>query len=645
MFTRAEGVSGGNEDHTGRTPGHPGVSRQLRRRVERRLRARRARGPAPLAAEGLETRALLAAVVADYAVSGDWGSGFQGGITLQSQEAAAVENWTLSFDYDATISSIWDAKVVSRSGSTYTVQGAAWNNTLAPGAKISFGFIGAPPAGVGPVAPPANYTLNGEPLGEQAPAPLPVPEPAPLPVPLPTPQPAPAPAPAPAPVDPAVSFEVTSDWGSGFNGDVTVTNTQAAAVTDWTVSFDFDGEISSLWNGEIVSRSGSTYTVKNAPWNGSLAAGASASFGFTASPGGAAAVLRNVAVILGGVVAPVPAPAPTPEPPVTPAPEPAPTPAPAPSPTPAPEPAPPSDGLGRVFVVNPAAADIVGFDPAVDRLDFGDVSVHNLIVAKLASGEVAIVNPWAWTPEYQVIQGVEFADLTAENFGIVQNEHLRQDIGGVLSWELGVGPRDPGTVYVRSHEYGVSQVIDGFDPATNKLSLVYFGTRERLSVSDTAAGLLISVEPTGQSVLLSGVRKADLVPANLEFHHDQIIEDQLEVPFGFTAEQVTMVSRAALLTPQAPAGQVTDGHQTSPGSTQPHDPGHDHDNGDHPGHMDPADPMPMPMPAPTPAPAPQPEPTPQPVPTPTPDPAPADPGDPAALPIASHDKVLAAYFP
>ena len=645
MFTRAEGVSGGNEDHTGRTPGHPGVSRQLRRRVERRLRARRARGPAPLAAEGLETRALLAAVVADYAVSGDWGSGFQGGITLQSQEAAAVENWTLSFDYDATISSIWDAKVVSRSGSTYTVQGAAWNNTLAPGAKISFGFIGAPPAGVGPVAPPANYTLNGEPLGEQAPAPLPVPEPAPLPVPLPTPQPAPAPAPAPAPVDPAVSFEVTSDWGSGFNGDVTVTNTQAAAVTDWTVSFDFDGEISSLWNGEIVSRSGSTYTVKNAPWNGSLAAGASASFGFTASPGGAAAVLRNVAVILGGVVAPVPAPAPTPEPPVTPAPEPAPTPAPAPSPTPAPEPAPPSDGLGRVFVVNPAAADIVGFDPAVDRLDFGDVSVHNLIVAKLASGEVAIVNPWAWTPEYQVIQGVEFADLTAENFGIVQNEHLRQDIGGVLSWELGVGPRDPGTVYVRSHEYGVSQVIDGFDPATNKLSLVYFGTRERLSVSDTAAGLLISVEPTGQSVLLSGVRKADLVPANLEFHHDQIIEDQLEVPFGFTAEQVTMVSRAALLTPQAPAGQVTDGHQTSPGSTQPHDPGHDHDHGDHPGHMDPADPMPMPMPAPTPAPAPQPEPTPQPVPTPTPDPAPADPGDPAALPIASHDKVLAAYFP
>ncbi|MEX1077274.1 MAG: cellulose binding domain-containing protein, partial [Pirellulales bacterium] len=117
---------------------------------------------------------------------------------------------------------------------------------------------------------------------------------------------------------------MTSNWGSGFNGDVTVTSTQAAVVTDWTVSLDFSGEISSLWSGEIVSRIGSTYTVKNAPWNGSLAAGGSATFGFTASPGGATAALRNVTVILGGVVAPVPTPAPVPEPPVAPAPSPAP---------------------------------------------------------------------------------------------------------------------------------------------------------------------------------------------------------------------------------------------------------------------------------------------------------------------------------
>ncbi|MFM8984718.1 MAG: Calx-beta domain-containing protein [Planctomycetia bacterium] len=252
-------------------------------------------------------------------------------------------------------------------------------------------------------------------------------------------------------------------------------------------------------------------------------------------------------------------------------------------PVPPTPPAPPTPGP-RVFAVNPAAADIVGFNPAVDQLDFGTVSVHNLIVAKTAGGEVAIVNPWAWTPEEQVLRGIRFTDLTAGNFGIVQNEHLRQDIGGVLSWERGVGPRVPGTVYVRSHESGVREVVSNFDPATNKLSFLYFGTRERLSVTDTPQGLLIAVEPTGQSVLLEGVRKADLVPANVEFHHDQVVEDQLEVPFGFTVEQVTLASRADLLTPTAPAGQVTDGHQTSPGGgdaachcgTTPCSCGHDH---------------------------------------------------------------------
>ena len=86
--------------------------------------------------------------------------------------------------------------------------------------------------------------------------------------------------------------------------------------------------------------------------------------------------------------------------------------------------------------------------------------------------------------------------------------------------------------------------------------------------------------------MLVGVAKNDLLPGNLEFHHDQIVEDQLEVPFGYTVDQVTMVSRSALLTPEAPAGELTDGYQTSPGSIAPHD-GHDdmpmddHDGHDH----------------------------------------------------------------
>lgn len=237
------------------------------------------------------------------------------------------------------------------------------------------------------------------------------------------------------------------------------------------------------------------------------------------------------------------------------------------------------DGLqGNVFSVNPAGPDIVNFNATEDRLDFGDISVHNLIMGKLETGEIAIVNPWAWTPEYQVIQDRTFTDLSIENYGVVGNEHLRQDLGGVVSWELGVGPRESDTIYIRSHEYGVQEQVDGFDPATMKISFLYFGTRERLSVEDTAEGLLISVQPTNQTVLITGISKSDLVPANIEFHHDQIVEDQLEVHFGFTVDELTLVSREGLLTPAAPAGQTTDGYQTRPGSDNSHDHG-DHDHG------------------------------------------------------------------
>ncbi|HBB72896.1 MAG TPA: hypothetical protein DC048_00445, partial [Planctomycetaceae bacterium] len=130
----------------------------------------------------------------------------------------------------------------------------------------------------------------------------------------PSPAPTPAPAPAPVPADGAATFVVSSDWGSGFNGDVTVRNTTAGAVTGWRATFDFDGEITSLWNGAVTSRAGATHVVTNASWNGGLGAGGAATFGFTATPGATGATLRNLRVTFVGATAPAPSPVPTPTP-------------------------------------------------------------------------------------------------------------------------------------------------------------------------------------------------------------------------------------------------------------------------------------------------------------------------------------------
>ena len=133
---------------------------------------------------------------------------------------------------------------------------------------------------------------------------------------------------------------------------------------------------------------------------------------------------------------------------------------------------------GVTYQVNPAGSDITDFDPITDRLDFGEISVHGLILGSLPDGTAAIVNPWA--DQAQALQGLRWSDLSLDNLGVVGNEHLRQDIGAVLSWEQGIGLRQSDTIYIRSHQFGVQEVINDFDPQTQKLSFLYTGTRERL---------------------------------------------------------------------------------------------------------------------------------------------------------------------
>ena len=81
----------------------------------------------------------------------------------------------------------------------------------------------------------------------------------------------------------AATYATSNSWQGGFQGDVTVT-AGSSAVTGWTVTWTLASgqSISQVWNG-VLTTSGSTATVTNASWNGSLAANASTTFGFVGS--------------------------------------------------------------------------------------------------------------------------------------------------------------------------------------------------------------------------------------------------------------------------------------------------------------------------------------------------------------------------
>ena len=79
------------------------------------------------------------------------------------------------------------------------------------------------------------------------------------------------------------TYRTANSWPGGFQGEVTV-SAGGSPINGWTVRWTLAGGqiISQVWNGTL-STSGSAVTVRNAAYNGSLAANTSTTFGFIAS--------------------------------------------------------------------------------------------------------------------------------------------------------------------------------------------------------------------------------------------------------------------------------------------------------------------------------------------------------------------------
>ncbi|MDO3700885.1 cellulose binding domain-containing protein [Micromonospora sp. C28SCA-DRY-2] len=78
----------------------------------------------------------------------------------------------------------------------------------------------------------------------------------------------------------AVKYTPNS-WDNGFTADVQITNTGSSAINGWTLTYALPAgqQVTSAWNA-TVSQSGSTVTARNLSWNGSIAPGGTASFGY-----------------------------------------------------------------------------------------------------------------------------------------------------------------------------------------------------------------------------------------------------------------------------------------------------------------------------------------------------------------------------
>lgn len=180
-----------------------------------------------------------------FTLQGSWNSGYNASIRIDNHSAQPIEDWRFEMEYAGSISNIWNAVIESNADGKHIIKNVGWNQDIAAGSYVEFGLSGAEAFD----QYPSSYTmLTGIAANSSE--------------------------------DFTAVFEITNDWTQGFTGRITITNNTDAVIEDWVLEFDGENEISTLWDGEIVSHEGTHYIVKSADYNQNIPVGGSVSFNF-----------------------------------------------------------------------------------------------------------------------------------------------------------------------------------------------------------------------------------------------------------------------------------------------------------------------------------------------------------------------------
>ncbi len=93
----------------------------------------------------------------DFTLVKDWGSGYEGKISITNNTGGNIDSWSLEFDFPNPINNIWDAKIEENQDGNYVITHTDWNREIAAGETLTFGFTGDNSVTV----EPQNFDLDG----------------------------------------------------------------------------------------------------------------------------------------------------------------------------------------------------------------------------------------------------------------------------------------------------------------------------------------------------------------------------------------------------------------------------------------------------------------------------------------------------
>ncbi|MDO5521873.1 MAG: cellulose binding domain-containing protein [bacterium] len=210
-----------------------------------------------------EDNNVAATVTSNY--TSDWKTGSVGTLEVKNETGKDFEDgWTLEFDCEREITELWNATLVSSENGHYVISNPSWNKELKNGGTISIGVITGSTDKSGEIKNTFFTNIEAEEEIEDH-------------------------------SNTEYKFASNSDWGTGCNGTVSVTNTTGADYTDgWTIEFDYSRPITEVYGATLVSSNGTHYVVSNPSWNKELKEGKNVGFSFLAGEGKKSAQIYNV---------------------------------------------------------------------------------------------------------------------------------------------------------------------------------------------------------------------------------------------------------------------------------------------------------------------------------------------------------------
>ena len=163
-------------------------------------------------------------------------------IKFKNTGTETIHDWYFTFDFNYKIENPFNCRVIESKDNLYTIGNNDWNQDIKPGQSVTVGFTASSKDGSEIKDMPTFYLLNTQTVTLKS-------------------------------GDLKYKYEEYSNWSSGFNGALILTNKTKETIRDWTITFGANWPITQADSSVFTDNGDGTYTITNDGNNQNIAKG------------------------------------------------------------------------------------------------------------------------------------------------------------------------------------------------------------------------------------------------------------------------------------------------------------------------------------------------------------------------------------